>query len=272
MCFVCWLTVTFAFGSFAQSPGTEITGLRAEIESLKLGQRQLQKEMQLIRAMLAGKQLSPEAPPLPGDVLISTAGSAALGSPSAKIMIVEFTDYLCPFCARYSTDTFWRVVQQYVKSGHIQYFLRNFPLDEAHPLAGKTAEAAECAGKQGKYWEAHEQLFRAAQGSSSISGFDAKAVLIGASPSNAIGINRAEFEHCLDSGASTARVNADRNEALRVGVDATPTFFFGYRDSLDPTKMHAVKMLTGSQPLLSFERIIEYLLDPPPTVTNGGKN
>jgi hypothetical protein len=66
------------------------------------------------------------------------------------------------------------------------------------------------------------------------------------------------------------KIEADVTEAKRLSVDATPTFFFGFRDSKDPTKVRAVKMLTGDQSLLSFVQILEYMLDPPPVAQSGG--
>ena len=247
------MSLTSALGQ--QSPPDEITSLRKEVEALRTGHRQLQKDLQLIKSMLLGKQVTPEAPPL-ADMAIGIGGAASLGSAEAKVVLIEFSDYQCPFCGRYSNDTFWKLVRTYVNTGKIQYVFRNFPLQDAHPFAEKAAEAAECAGEQGKYWEAHEKLFRTQQ-------------TMGARPlaqeAASLGMDGLKFQDCLDSAKLAPKVKSDVAEALRIGVDATPTFFFGYRDEKDRTKVRALKMLTGAQPELSFARILEYLLDPPPT-------
>src|ERR1044071_346515 len=129
-------------GVLGQQPTDEISLLRKEIESLQTGQRQLEKDLQLIKNMLLGKQVKPEAPPLQ-NVVIGIAGAASLGSAQAKVVLIEFSDYQCPFCGRYANDTFSPLVRDYVNTGKIQYVFRNFPLQEAHSLAEKAAEAAE---------------------------------------------------------------------------------------------------------------------------------
>jgi protein-disulfide isomerase len=241
-------------GALGQQPTAEIATLRKEIESLQAGQRQLQSDIRLIKNMLLGKQVAPEAPPLQ-DVTIGIAGAASIGSPEAKVVLVEFSDYLCPFCGRYANDTFWNLAKSYVNNGKIQYVFRNFPLQEAHPAAEKAAEAAECAGEQGKYWEAHEKLFR------SQLTLDSRPL---AREVASMGIDPQRFLECLDTGKFASRIRADIAEGSRIGIDATPTFFFGYRDEKEPTKIKALKMLTGAQPVTSFTQILEYLLDPPP--------
>ena len=209
--------------------------------------------------MIVGKQVTSEEPPL-HNIVIDTSDSAAMGPNDAKVVLVEFSDYQCPFCARYANETFWKIVQQYVKTGKIQYVLRNFPLEEAHPFAAKAAEAAECAGEQGMYWEAHERLFRVQQL------LDSKPLIADA---GSLGMDVPKFRDCLETGKSAAKVRADLAEGLRIGVEGTPSFFFGYRDEKDSTKVLALKMLTGSQPESSFTQILEYLLDPPPA--DGGE-
>ena len=249
------LIAFYATAASGQRPADELGSLRREIESLQTGQRQLQNDLQLIKSMLLGKKVTPEAPPLK-DVVIGTAGAASLGSAEAKVVLIEFSDYQCVFCVRYANDTFWQLVKKYVSTGKIQYVYRNFPLNEAHPLAAKAAEAAECAGDQGKYWEAHERLFRSQQT------LDSKPLLQEAASLEMDGL---KFRECLDSGKSASKVKADVAEGMKLGVNATPTFFFGYRDDKDPTKVRALKMLTGAQPEMSFTQILEYLLDPLPS-------
>jgi protein-disulfide isomerase len=242
----------------AQPVADEIQALRKEVEKLQANQRQLQKDIQLIKSMLLGKQVTPEAPPLQ-DIVISTAGAASIGAADAKVVLVEFSDYQCPFCGRYANDTFWRIIKQYVDTGKIRYVMRNFPLEEAHPFAEKAAEAAECAAEQGKYWEAHERLFRTQQL------LDLQPLVREAA---SLGMDESSYRDCLGSGKKTQKVKADVADGLKIGVEATPTFYFGYKDDQDPTKVRALKMLTGAQPEISFAQILEYLLDPP---KDGGK-
>ena len=226
----------------------ELESLKASQDALAAGQRDIQKTLQIVKDILMGKQ-----PPLE-NVQVSTAGSVSLGDMNAKVTVVEFTDYQCPFCARYANDTRTKLVEDYVKTGKIRYVLRNFPLEQIHPLAAKAAEGAECAGDQGKYWEAHERMFK------NQSALDAKELMGHAA---VLGLDQEKFKTCLESGKFTAKVKADISDGQKLGVKGTPTFFFGYPDAKDQNKVRAVKLLSGAQPLNAFTDILDNLLNPP---------
>src|SRR5262249_51887994 len=131
--------------------------------------------------------------------------------------------------------------------------LRNFPLEQLHPLALKAAEAAECAGDQGKYWEMHERLFK------NQNLLDAKEM-----PAHALvlGLDGDKFKQCFEGGKFTAKVKADQTDGTKLNVTGTPTFFFGYLDEKDPSKLKAIKKLSGAQPLAAFADILDNLLNP----------
>lgn len=82
------------------------------------------------------------------------------GSASAKVTMVEFSDYECPFCERFFTQTEGTIKKDYVDSGKVKFYYRDFPLSSIHPGAQKAAEAARCAGDQNKYWEYHDLVFK----------------------------------------------------------------------------------------------------------------
>ena len=82
-----------------------------------------------------------------------------LGSANATITLIEFTDYQCPFCSRHFNQTYEQIKKDYIDTGKVKFYLRDFPLG-FHPNAQKAAEAARCAGDQGKYWEMHDALFK----------------------------------------------------------------------------------------------------------------
>jgi protein-disulfide isomerase len=251
-----WLALTLCVAAIAAAPAAysqsqstnDLKELRKEVEALKAGQKDMQKTLQVVKDILMGKQ-----PPLE-DVFITTNNARSEGDAKAKVIMVEFSDYQCPFCGRYATETYSKIFDDYVKTGKVEYVLRNFPLEQLHPNAEKAAEAAECAGEQGKYWEMHDRLFK------NQSLLDAKEM-----PGHALvlGLNQAEFQQCFDGGKFTAKVKADQADGTKLRVTGTPTFFFGYPDDKDPTKMKAVKMLTGAQPLERFTEILDGLLNPP---------
>ena len=83
----------------------------------------------------------------------------ALGEADAPVTIVEFTDYQCPFCEQFFTQTLAQLRKDYVETGKVKYIIKDFPLTQIHPQAMPAAQAAECAGAQEKYWEMHDKLF-----------------------------------------------------------------------------------------------------------------
>lgn len=82
-----------------------------------------------------------------------------LGSLSAPVTLIEFSDYECPFCSRFYNDAEAQIKKEYIDSGKVKLYYRDFPLKQIHLGAQKAAEAARCAGDQGKYWEYHNLLF-----------------------------------------------------------------------------------------------------------------
>lgn len=83
-----------------------------------------------------------------------------LGQDSAKVTIVEFSDYQCPFCGRHFTQVENQLKKEYIDTGKVKFYYRDFPLSQIHPGAEKGAEAVRCAGDQGKYWEYHDLVFQ----------------------------------------------------------------------------------------------------------------
>ncbi|MCU1336556.1 MAG: protein-disulfide isomerase DsbG-like protein [Bryobacterales bacterium] len=233
--------------AFGQSADEELRALRKDMEALRASQVEMQKTLQVVKDILMGKQ-----PPME-DVYISTAGAHSLGDTKAKVLLVEFSDYQCPYCGRYANDTFSKLIDSYVKTGKVRYALRNFPIQQLHPLAEKAAEAAECAGDQGRYWEMHERLFKNQQA------LDVKEM-----PGHAValGLDQAKFQQCFDSGKFAAKVIGDVADGTKLKVSGTPMFYFGYPDDKDPSKLKAVKLLSGAQPLNAFTEILDELLNP----------
>jgi protein-disulfide isomerase len=237
-----------AFSQSSRTTADELAGLRKDIEMTRLRQEAMLKTLLSIKDMLMGKQ-----PPLE-DVFIKIDGARTLGEKTAKVTMIEFSDYQCPFCGNFATTTFNPLVDEYVKSGKILYVLRNFPIEGSHPFAAKAAEAAECMGEQGKYWEAHERLFRNQQ-ALDIKELSAHALVLGGDVE--------KFQRCMDSGKFAQKVRNDVADGARLGVRGTPTFFFGYPDPKDPTRIQALELLTGAQPIQAFKDVIEKLLRPP---------
>ncbi len=193
----------------------------------------------IIDAALSGEapeQVAPVQPP--AEVADVDVGSFVLGQEGAEIMIVEFTDYQCPFCKRAHDQSYPGVYENYIKTGKAQYTVRHFPLP-FHTDAQKASEAVECAGEVGgaaKFWEMHEALFEN-QADLSVDALKGYA--------GNLGISQTEFDSCLDNGDFATRVADDLNAGREAGVSGTPSFFING------------KKLVGAQPYSAFEAAIE---------------
>ena len=240
----------------AQAPD-DLGTLRKEVETLKEGQTAIQKELQEIKNLLM--RGAPPAPsPSPGSAaesgpLISIADAPFKGEAGAKLTIVEFSDYQCPFCAAYARDAFPQIERDFIKTGKVKYVLRNLPLESIHPFAFKAAEAALCAGEQDKYWAMHDRLFanQNALGRKELAEY-----------AQALGIDGSTFESCLDSGKYIAHIRKDIADAQKAGVSGTPTFFLGATDTNGAT-IKWVRKLIGAANYATFKQAIETLLASP---------
>ena len=226
----------------------ELKALRKELESLKQGQSAIQKELQEIKTLLRGRVAAP--PPEPQNVVLSVKDDPFKGEKDAKITLVEFSDYQCPFCSRHFRETIPQIEREYIATGKIKYVFRNFPIASIHPLAFKAAEAANCAGEQGKYWEMHDRLF-------------ANQNLLGVKdlPNHAktVGLDLTNFQQCLDSGKHASKIRSDLADGQKAGVQGTPTFFLGLTEPND-VNVKAARIIRGAQPYAAFKEAIDSLL------------
>lgn len=115
------------------------------------------------RIVVLTGSLRPPTPPPPVTEIpavgIPNVGSHVKGASSARIGIVEFSDFECPFCGRHAAAVYGELQAKFVNTGKVRYQFRHLPLEQIHPNAKKASEAAECAGDQGKFWEFHDALF-----------------------------------------------------------------------------------------------------------------
>jgi protein-disulfide isomerase len=165
-------------------------------------------------------------------------GREAWGPDDAPVTIVEYTDYECSFCARYSQTILPQILDAY--EGRIRYLVRHFPLAQIHRRATRAAQAAVCAEQQGAFWEYHDLLFSGAQGLSE-EGFQAYA------SQAELDVN--QFGDCMASMESAQVVQDDLERGMDYGVTGTPAFFINGR------------VVYGAQPLENFRRIIDAALE-----------
>ncbi|MGB1251854.1 MAG: thioredoxin domain-containing protein [Candidatus Promineifilaceae bacterium] len=180
--------------------------------------------------------------PEPVPVEFSDNVAGAQGDPDAPVVLIEFTDYQCPFCARHSLQTMPSIVSEYIDSGRIYYVQKDLPLDQLHPFAREAAVAARCAGEFEKYWEMHDILF--AQQSYWAESADRSATF--AEFAEAFGIDSAEYLTCLASGKYDTLIEENVQEALELGISGTPFFI-----------VNGFPVVNGAQPFDVFKQVIE---------------
>lgn len=157
-------------------------------------------------------------PPAAGRTLqVATEGRPSRGPMLSRVTIVEFTDYLCPFCRQHAQGNLPALLQRY--GDRVRYVVRNYPIAQLHPRAPFSAAAAECAYDQGSFWEYHERLFATPTHE------DATLKAI----ARELGLDTRRFNRCLDRGETTARVDADIRDGNLAGVTGTPTLFVNGR-------------------------------------------
>ncbi len=182
-----------------------------------------------------------EAQP-PSRQTVSVDDDPSKGPSDAKVTIIEFSDFQCPFCTRFYAQTLPQIEENYIKAGKVRFVYRDFPLG-FHPYAQKAAESAECADDQGKYWEYHNILFdkQAEWSNEGVSKFKEYA--------QTIGLDTGKFNACLDSGKNADEVSKDAKDGEGYGVSGTPVFF-----------VNGV-LVSGAQPYGVFQQAIEQELN-----------
>ena len=147
----------------------------------------------------------------PPSASVDLSGARVLGSRNAPVVLVEFADYQCPYCQKVHGEL-EKLQKEFGDNLAIVY--KDYPLP-MHPFAEKAAEAARCAGVQGKFWEFHDKLFE----DKKLEPADLKQ------QASALQLNTTQFDACLDSGSEAAAVQKDAAEGKRLGLTGTPSFF-----------------------------------------------
>jgi protein-disulfide isomerase len=185
--------------------------------------------------------------PIPSDP-ISLAGAPTIGARDAKVAVLEFADFECPYCGRFAKETLPTIKSKYLDTGMVLFAFRHNPLTQIHPRAEAAAAAAECAEQQGAFWEFHDQLFGDPQKLQ-----DADMLRHAMD----VGIDSRTFKACLQRGASE-RVQRDSEIAKSLKLAGTPAFLVGRIMPGMAVKVSTV--LAGAKSADDFGQAIEVAL------------
>jgi protein-disulfide isomerase len=165
------------------------------------------------------------------------------GNPAAPVWVIEVSDFQCPYCKQWHDETYKVFRDELVRTGKVRLAYVNFPLAQ-HQYAWPAAEAAMCAGAQGKFWEMHDALFNTQSRWETLPAptafFDSLAT--------AQGLDLARWQQCVKSGKMKSWIQADHDRAQTAGAASTPSFIIGD------------KLLVGAQPIAELRRAVDSAL------------
>lgn len=183
----------------------------------------------------------------------------SMGDPNAPVKIVEFSDFQCPFCSNFYKETEPLLVDQYISTGKVHFTYRSTGnwvsqnINSGLTESEDAAEAAYCAGDQGKYWEMHDFLFENVLGEDVGSFTDRRLAAI----AEAAGLDMDQFNDCYPSNKYRDEVVKDGQDALAAGVQGTPSFVLTYTDA---NGQEVTELIEGAQPFSVFQEKIEAAL------------
>lgn len=211
---------------------------------------------QVVPAPSAQAQQAPQQPPRqPTSAKISLDDDPVLGNKNAKVTLIEFSDYECPFCKRHFDQVYPSLKKDYIDTGKVKMVFRDYPLPFHDPMATFEANAANCAREQGgdsAYFKFHDAIF--AKTKSNGNGLTKDEVYQFAS---GLGLNQAQLQSCADSLKYAEEVKKDSADGSAAGVSGTPAFFIG---KSDPSGTITGQIIVGAQPYTAFQAVIDPLL------------
>ncbi|HZD10950.1 MAG TPA: thioredoxin domain-containing protein [Candidatus Binatia bacterium] len=201
----------------------------------------LAAEGRLGEAYLSQEEPQQAQPDQPVEVPLGNA--PRVGEQDAPVVIVEYTDFQCPYCSRHFHQTYPQILENYVETGQVLYAFKDFPLTSIHPQAMIAAEAARCARDQGAYLQMHDMLFGRQSEWSNQS--DAAGIFVDFAGELDLDVD--VFASCLENHVHRDSIAADLAEGSSLGVRGTPGFFLNGH------------FLSGAQPYQVFEQAIQQL-------------
>jgi protein-disulfide isomerase len=222
---------------------------QADVEKMKQQMDAMQKDLDEIKRFLKEATNGRFGAPSAANSPIDLKGAPANGSPNAPVTLVEISDYHCPYCRRHVQQTQPQIYSDYVNTGKVRHVFLHYPIDQLHPDAYKSHEAASCAADQGKFWQLHAKLFES----------PARTEDEIYTRAQEAGLDVNTLRLCMTSGKYKAAVRESVTKMQQLGVSGTPYFLVGNTPSgSEPFK--ASQAISGAVPFANFKRAIDGLL------------
>ena len=187
-------------------------------------------------------------PPVP-TTPVSLTGANTRGSATAKVALIEYSDFECPYCGKFARETLPTIEKEFVDKGSVLFAFRHLPLERIHTHALGAATAAECAAMQGQFWAAHDYLFQHQDRL-------AKDDVVQAAAS--LNLDPRALAGCIDAATPARKIKADTESADQLQISGTPAFFLGTITA--DGKVRVMQRLSGAQPVETFRQVLQTLL------------
>ena len=236
------IAIIIVTGIAAFFAGTFVSDLNSE----QVSQEELENAIAELELKILEKQLPVNQQNIPLE--ISADNDPIIGNPDAPITIIEFSDFQCPFCARFHIQTLPTIMEEYIEKGDVKLVFRDFPLQSIHPNAVPASVAAECANEQGEFKQMHDILFEKQNQWSNLE--TVYAIELFNQYSEQINLEQEQFTSCLSSAKYVKEIQNDLNDGRAYGITGTPGFFIGNQEI-------GFVELKGAQPFESFKKVID---------------
>ena len=236
------ITIIIVIGIASFLGGSQISNL----DSNQISQEELNDAIAKLELKILQNKLPSNQPVV--ELKISADNDPIIGNSNAPITIIEFSDFQCPFCAKFHIQTLPAIMNEYVNDDKVKLVFRDFPIQSIHPNALPASIAAECANEQGKFKEMHYILFER-QNEWSKKNTDNVIILFNQYASK-LGLEEEKFDSCLKNGKYIEEIQKDLDDGRTYGVSGTPQFFIG-NDQIGFIE------LKGAQPFENFKKVID---------------
>ena len=242
-------TCSMAYADTAAAPPA--VDIANQLQEIREQLRELHAEMGSISGRLKKIEDLIPSPHKPEKLTVNLDGAPMLGERNAKVGMVEFSDYQCPYCRNFHLETFPQLQKTYIDSGKLVFAVKNFPLD-FHPRAMDAAVAVSCARQQNikAFWDVQGELFS----HQNRLGKDLYNELV-----KRYGLDRKKFSKCMTDDKQKVAITRDLKYAQSLGVRGTPTFFIG---RLEGDQLVDAVRVVGAKPARVFTRLLDSFVNP----------
>ena len=210
-------------------------------------QQAFDRDRELLKQLMAQSQQRLPDPEVK-DLEFEVGDNPIEGSSSAKLIMVQFSDYSCSHCALYTKETYPEILKNYINTGKLRYVVIDYPLPDNLP-AVRASEAAHCASDQGKFWEMHEEIYYEQASLDDVN-----------SIASSINLDMKSFKACMESKKYEAVVNGNIELATKLAIPSVPGFIIARIDPENPRKVKGISYIRGAKPFEYFQTEIDKVL------------